>query len=153
MNKKNKDYGEIDLSRIDKKYLNVVKKVININKRISISECLENIYHFIDAFPNLSDEDYFRLSRYNYEEDWFCYLYNGLGADIKKALDYCSSHSEDTQDKYLHYLIFNKYLGNNIKDKKYLFVDLKCIDTLYNESYKKMLKKIETVENLCVKIS
>ena len=27
------------------------------------------------------------LSRYNYEEEWFCYLYSGLGNDIKAALD------------------------------------------------------------------
>ena len=50
-------------------------------------------------------------------------------------------------DKYLHYLIFSKYLGNDIKDKKYLFVNLEDIGKLYDESYQKVLRKIEKEEN------
>lgn len=149
--------SDIDISILDKKYINIVKNVIDMNEKskdkLPTSECFENICHFINAFPGLSDEDYYRLSRYNYEEEWFCYLYSGLGSDIKTALDYCSDYSDGVEDMYLHYLIFNKYLGNDIKDKKYLFVSLDNIDKLYNESYQQMLRKIEKEEKLSVRIS
>ena len=148
---------EIDISKLDRKYLNVVKNVIEMNEKSkdksTTPECFENICHFINAFPGLSDDDYYRLSRYNYEEEWFGYLYSGLGNDIKTALDYCSNYSRDIEDEYLHYLIFNKYLGNDIKDNKYLFVSLGDIDRLYDESYREMLRKIEKEEKLCVRIS
>ena len=84
--------SEIDVSKVDSKYLDVVMNVIKDDNKQPNSECFENICHFIEAFPNLSDEDYYRLSRYNYEEEWFCYLYNGLGNDIKIALNYCSNY-------------------------------------------------------------
>ena len=157
MIKRNSDYSEIDVSKLDVKYLQIFENIINTNEKsddkMPTLECFENICQFINAFPDLDDEDYYRLSRYNYEEEWFCYLYNGLGNLIKTALDYCSNYSKDIQDMYLHYLIFNKYLGNDIKKKKYLFVNLKNIKDAYNESYAKMLKVIETKEKICVKIS
>ena len=152
--KKRNDYN-IDISKIDVKYIKVIEKIINMNEINDMSdfECFENIYHFIKAFPNLSDEDYYRLSKYNYEEDWFCFLYEGVGNDIKKALDYCVNYSNEIEDMYLHYLIFNQYLGNDIKKKDYLYVNLENIKSLYDEAYDKMLKKTKLEEKLCVKIS
>ena len=157
MNKIISNYDEIDVSKLGKQHLNVVMNILDMNDRseekIPASECFMNICHFISAFPDLSDEDYYRLSRYNYEEEWFCYLYRGLGNNIKIALDYCSSYSDEVQDMYLHYLIFIKYLGNDIKKKQYLFVNLEDIEKLYKEAYEKMLIKIEKEEKLCIKIS
>ena len=150
MEKNINNYDEIDISKIDDKYLNVIKNVINRNTE-NKCECFENIYHFISAFPNLSDDDYYRLSKYSYEEEWFCYLYSGLGDSIKTALDYCFKYDDEVQSMYLHYLIFLKYLGNDIKNEKYLFVNMEYIKSKYDEVYKKVLKKIETQEKLLVR--